>query len=110
MKSANPHLSRVVNQSTVAGGIRLALFKTALLSVPDGVVLDAEIAEMIEPPSVHVAGDISAGTGSESSDNDGFLAFGTESWVYDVADGREREFKDAVINTELVLEIEELDT
>ncbi len=82
---------------------------SSLLSVPDGVIVDCEVVEMIEPPSVHVAGDISAGTGSQSSNDDGFLAFGTETWVYDVADGREQEFKDAVINTELALDIEEME-
>ncbi len=81
----------------------------AVLSVPDGVILDSEVVEMIEPASVHVAGDISAGTGSQSSNDDGFLAFGTETWVYDVAEGREQEFKDAVINTELALDIEEFE-
>lgn len=64
-----------------------------MVSVPDGVILDSEVVEMIEPASVHVAGDISAGT-----------------WVYDVAGGREQEFKDAVINTEPVPDIEEIET
>ena len=81
-----------------------------MVSVPDGVILDSEVVEMIEPASVHVAGDINAGTGSQSSDDDGFLAFGTETWVYDVAGGREQEFKDAVINTEPVPDIEEIET
>ena len=80
-----------------------------LLSVPDGVIVDSEVVEMIEPASVHVAGDIEAGTGSESADDDGFLAFGTETWVYDVAEGREQEFKNAVVNTELALDIEEME-
>ena len=80
-----------------------------VVSVPDGVIVDSEVVEMIEPASVHVAGDINAGTGSQSADDDGFLAFGTETWVYDIAEGREREFKDAVINTELVLNIEEIE-
>lgn len=80
-----------------------------MVSLPEGVIVDSEVVEMIEPASVHVAGDINAGTGSQSSDDDGFLAFGTETWVYDVAEGREQEFKNAVVNTELVLEIEELE-
>ena len=75
----------------------------------DGVIVDSEVVEMTEPASVHVAGDINSGTGSQSSDDDGFLAFGTETWVYDVAEGREQEFKNALINTELVLNIEEIE-
>lgn len=82
---------------------------SALLSLPEDVILDSEVAEMTEPASVHAAGDINAGAGSESGEDDGFLAFGTETWVYDVAEGREEEFKNAVINTELVLNIEEIE-
>ena len=78
--------------------------------MPDGVIVDfRKVVEMIEPASVHVAGDIEAGAASESADDDGFLAFGTETWVYDVAEGREQEFKNAVVNTELALDIEEME-
>jgi len=81
---------------------------TALVSTPDGVIEDAEFVEILEPASLHASDDISQGSDSESGEDDGFLAFGTETWVYDVAEGREREFKDALLNSEVVLDIEEV--
>ncbi len=81
---------------------------TALVDAADGVIQDAEFIEIIEPPSLHVTEDIAGPPTSQSSEADGFLAFGTETWVYDVADGRDQEFKDALLNSELVLDIEEV--
>jgi hypothetical protein len=42
-------------------------------------------------------------------EDDDFLAFGTEVWDYDVAEGRDDEFKLALANSEVVMEFEELD-
>lgn len=39
---------------------------------------------------------------------DGFLAFGAETWIYDVAEGREDEFRHALVNSEAVLAVEEI--
>jgi hypothetical protein len=67
----------------------------------DGVVLDAEFLETIEPPSTH---------GEERiEEDDGFLGFGSTTWVYDVADGRDEEFKSALAETERVLMIEPIE-
>lgn len=71
-----------------------------VFSAPDGVVLDAEFVERIEPPSLHVE--------EVMEEDDNFLAFGTATWVYDVAEGREEEFRNALMESQLVLDIEEL--
>ena len=55
------------------------------------------------------SGDIAGDPASESAEDDGFLAFGTETWLYDVADGREDEFKTALVASEVVIEFEEYD-
>lgn len=74
---------------------------TRYLSLPDGVLLDANFVERTEPPSLHVQ--------EEMDEDDDFEAFGTETWDYDVADGREDEFRFGVANSEIVMEYEELD-
>ena len=74
---------------------------TRHLSLPDGVLLDANFVERTEPPSLHVQ--------EEMDEDDDFEAFGTESWDCDVADGREDEFRFAIANSEIVIEYEELD-
>jgi hypothetical protein len=80
---------------------------TALVSTPDGVIQDSEFVEILEPPSLHVTEDLISPT-SQNSEDDGFLAFGTETWVYDIVPGREQEFLDAVRNSEVALAIEEV--
>ena len=72
------------------------------------MIQDKEFIEILDPPSIHVAEDINAGSGSENSEDDGFLAFGSETWVFDVTEGREQEFKDALLETGVVLVIEEV--
>jgi hypothetical protein len=87
----------------------------SLLDVSDGVIEDAEMMEIIEPAAVDVAEDInsdpSARTGAlpQSSNDDGFLGFGTETWIYDVADDRDAEFRQALVNSEVVLDFHEFD-
>ena len=73
---------------------------TALVSAPDGVIQDAAFVETIPPRSTHVTGDM--------EEDDSFLAFGSEAWVYDVADGRQQDFRDALVNSEVVLDFEEV--
>jgi hypothetical protein len=48
-----------------------------------------------------------AGFGSQESNDNGFLGFGSETWVYDIAEGREKEFTDALAESEVVLAFEE---
>jgi hypothetical protein len=74
---------------------------SALLDTPDGVIEDASVVEIIQPPSIHASEDI--------SEDDGFLSLGTETWVFDVAEGRDDEFKAAVAASEVALEMHEFD-
>jgi hypothetical protein len=80
----------------------------ALVSVEDGVIEDAEFVEIIEPAGLGVAEDLNEGTGSQESNDDGFLGLGSETWVYDVAEGREKEFTNALVESGVVLDFEEI--
>jgi hypothetical protein len=71
------------------------------LIVPDGVVAEAEFVERIEPDALHVEGDM--------EEDDDFLSLGTEVWEYDVAPGREQEFKDAVLNSGMAMEMDRVE-
>jgi hypothetical protein len=72
------------------------------------VVEDEEFIEIIEPAGIGVAEDLNEGSGSQESNDNGFLGLGTESWVYEVADGREEEFKAALVESRVVLDFEEV--
>ena len=74
----------------------------------DGVIEDAEFIEIIEPAGLGVAEDLNEGTGSQESNDNGFLALGTETWVYTIAEGREKEFTDALVESGVVLNFEEV--
>jgi len=80
----------------------------ALVSAEDGVIEDAEFVEIIEPAGLGVAGDLNEGTGSQESNDDGFLGLGSETWVYDVAEGKETEFTNALVESGVVLDFEEI--
>lgn len=80
----------------------------SLVSTVDGVIEDAEFVEIIEPAGLGVAEDLNAGSGSQESNDNGFLGFGTETWVFDIAEGREREFRDALVESEVVLDFVEV--
>lgn len=80
----------------------------SLVSPADGVVEDAEMVELIEPAGLGVAEDLNEGTGSQESNDNGFLGLGTETWVYDIAEGREKEFTDALVESRVVLDFEEI--
>ena len=69
---------------------------------------DEELLEIIEPAGLGVAEDLNEGSGSEESNDNGFLGLGTETWVYEVADGREKEFTDALVESKVVLSFEEV--
>src|SRR5512142_931842 len=81
---------------------------TALVDVSDGVIEDSEFVEIIEPAGLGVAEDLNEGSGSQESNDNGFLAFGTETWVYSIAEGRDKEFTDALVESEVVLDFEEV--
>ncbi len=67
----------------------------------DDIVLDAVFVERFEPDSLHVQ--------EEMDEDDSFLSIGTEVWEYDIADGREKDFTDALKNSRMVIEYEELE-
>ena len=67
----------------------------------DGVVQDAVFVERIEPESLHVQ--------EVMDEDDSFLSIGSEIWEYDIAEGREREFEDALKNSQMVMEYDVLD-
>lgn len=71
------------------------------IQAADGVVLDQVFVERLEPPSLH---------GQDVMDeDDSFNSIGTEVWEYEVAEGREREFIDALKNSQMVIEFQEFD-
>jgi hypothetical protein len=74
----------------------------------DGVIQDVEMVEIIEPAGLGVADDLNEGTGSQESNDNGFLALGSETWVFDIAEGREKEFTAALVESRVVLDFEEL--
>ncbi len=80
----------------------------SLITPEDGVIQDEEMVEIIEPAGLGVAEDLNEGSGSQESNDNGFLAFGTETCVFDVADGRDDEFKAALVESRVVLEFEEV--
>jgi hypothetical protein len=80
----------------------------SLIETVEGVVEDEEFIEIIEPAGLGVAEDLNEGTGSQESNDNGFLGLGTETWVFDVAEGREKEFTDALVESKVVLDFEEI--
>jgi hypothetical protein len=71
------------------------------LELPDGVVLDKVFIERTEPASEHVQGVL--------DEDDSFESVGSEIWEYDVADGREQDFIDALRNSRMVMEYDRID-
>ena len=71
------------------------------LDLSDGIVLDRVIVERSNPTAVH--------SEEVMGEDDDFLSVGTEVWEYDVAEGREEEFVNALRNSQMVIEFEEVD-
>jgi hypothetical protein len=69
--------------------------------VVDGVVLNATKSEVIEPPAQH--------SQEVLDEDDNFESLGTETWEYEVADGREQEFLAALENSRMVIQYEEIE-
>jgi|SRR5215203_4994382 hypothetical protein len=67
----------------------------------DGVVLNALKAEVIEPASIH--------SQEVMDEDDAFLGIGTEVWEYEVAEGREQEFIEALELSQKVIQYEQMD-
>ncbi len=71
------------------------------IQAADGVVVNAVKAELIEPPALH--------NQDVLDEDDSFLSIGTEVWEYEIADGREQEFIEAMENSRMVIEYEEIE-
>ena len=69
--------------------------------VVDGVVLNAAKSEVVEPPALH--------NQEVLDEDDNFESLGTETWEYEVADGREEEFIAALENSRMVIQYEEIE-
>ena len=66
------------------------------IDLPDGVVLDKTFVEKTKPEAVH--------SEDRLEEDDDFLSVGSETWDYDVADGRQDDFLAAVRNSEMAME------
>ncbi len=73
----------------------------AALEVPDGVVLDRNFVERTVPDAMH--------NEEVLDEDDDFLNLSAETWEYDIADGRQQEFLDAVKVSETTMECVPLD-
>ena len=68
----------------------------------DETVLDAVLVSRNDPDAVHSTEDL--------EEDDSFLSVGTEIWEYDVVEGKDQEFKDALLNSGMVVEYELIDS
>jgi uncharacterized membrane-anchored protein len=66
----------------------------------DETVLDAVFITRNDPEANHTADGL--------EEDDSFLSLGTEIWEYDVAEGKDQDFKDALLNSGMVVEFEVL--
>ncbi len=68
----------------------------------DETVVDAVLVGRNNPDTLHSSDVV--------EEDDGFLSLGTEIWEYDVAEGKDQEFKDALRNSGMVMEFEPLES
>lgn len=68
----------------------------------DGIVLDAALVGRLQPDALH--------SSDRLEEDDDFLSIGDEIWEYDVAEGRDQDFKDALANSGMVIEFEPLES
>ncbi|MGH9583074.1 MAG: hypothetical protein ACRD4O_09085 [Bryobacteraceae bacterium] len=68
----------------------------------DETVLDSRFVGRNRPFAQHSSDVI--------EEDDAFLSVGSEVWEYDVADGKDQEFKDALLNSGVVMEFEPLES
>lgn len=68
----------------------------------DETVLDAVFVGRTRPDALHSSDLI--------EEDDGFLSLGAEIWEYDVAQGKDQDFKDALRNSGMVMEFEPLES
>jgi len=71
------------------------------IQAADGVILDKAMVERDEPLAMH----------NEESleEDDSFLSVGSETWDYEIAEGRDREFLEALQKSKTAIEFVPLD-
>ncbi len=82
-------------------GVRGEPSEYVAIELPDGVVLEKLFIDRTAPDALH----------SEDAleEDDSFLSVGSETWDYEVADGREDDFIAALTNSQMVMEYVRLD-
>ena len=68
----------------------------------DDVVLDARFVGRLQPDALH--------SSDAMEEDDAFLGLTAEIWEYDVAEGRDQDFKDALANSGMVMEFDPLES
>lgn len=68
---------------------------------PEGVILDKSFLSRDEPLALHNEENL--------EEDDSFLSVGSETWDYEIVDGKETEFLDAVKTSEVTLECFRID-
>ena len=68
----------------------------------DQTVLDAVFVGRTQPDALHASDAI--------EEDDSFLSLGAEIWEYDVAEGKDEDFKNALLNSGMVMEVEPLES
>jgi hypothetical protein len=71
------------------------------IELNEGVVRDKTFVERDEPAAMHNQDTL--------DEDDDFLSVGSEVWEYDIAGGREKEFLEAVTNSQMAMECVEVD-
>jgi hypothetical protein len=71
----------------------------------DGVIEDCEFVELVEPG---LGEEPDEGSEVEEGNEDAVPTLSTESWVYTIADGREKDFTDTLRESRSVLTFEEI--
>jgi hypothetical protein len=71
------------------------------IEAAEGVVLDRTFVDRTEPEALHGV--------EELDEDDSFLSVGSETWDYEIADGRQDEFLDALKNSRIAMECVPLD-
>jgi len=71
------------------------------IDVADGVIVDRAFVERTEPNAVH--------SEEQLEEDDDFLSVGSETWDYEVENGREDEFLAAVKNSQMAMECEPIE-
>jgi hypothetical protein len=92
---------RVTFRKRFSGDAEEADRPEAFIHVLDGVVLNAVKAETIDPPALH--------SQDVLDEDDNFESIGSETWEYEIAEDRDREFVEALENSGMVLDYEPID-